>query len=64
MNIYLNISQTQLSVARHYGGCTINGDHYVYIPEHDALILGKLLGKYNKHKGTFEEFVKSVNEAS
>jgi hypothetical protein len=33
-----NVSRTQLSVARHYGGCLYNGREYVYIPTTDELI--------------------------
>lgn len=32
------VSDTQFSVARHYGGCTYNGQHYVYLPLTDELI--------------------------
>lgn len=34
---YYHVSQTQLSVARHYGGCTVNGVEYVYDPTTDTL---------------------------
>ena len=34
---YMDVSRTQLSIARHYGGCTVQGRHYVYFPEHDEL---------------------------
>ena len=34
---YADVSRTQLSIARHYGGCTVQGRHYVYFPEHDEL---------------------------
>lgn len=33
-----NVSMTQFSVARHYGGATFNGDNYIYFPEVDELI--------------------------
>lgn len=33
-----NVSQTQLSIARHYGGCSYNGHHYVYDPTDDTLM--------------------------
>jgi len=33
-----NVSQTQLSVARHYGGCRVNNAYYDYNAEHDLLI--------------------------
>lgn len=31
------ISQTQLSIARHYGGCIFNGKNYIYDPTDDSL---------------------------
>ena len=31
------ISQTQLSIARYYGGCKYNGENYVYNPADDTL---------------------------
>lgn len=31
------ISQTQLSIARYYGGCIFQGKEYVYNPEDDTL---------------------------
>lgn len=34
---YVDVSRTQLSIARHYGGITVQGRHYVYFPEHDEL---------------------------
>jgi hypothetical protein len=37
------VSQTQLSVARHYGGCTYNGQVYVYQPLTDELIRNDVL---------------------
>lgn len=33
-----NVSQTQLSVARFYGGCKFNGSDYHYDDESDTLI--------------------------
>lgn len=33
-----NVSATQFSIARHYGGCKINGAYYVYDPRSDTLI--------------------------
>lgn len=32
------VSHTQLSIARHYGGCTFQGKHYSYTPPTDELI--------------------------
>lgn len=33
-----NVSQSQFSVARHYGGCTFQGKSYHYDAERDALV--------------------------
>ncbi len=40
----MRIENTQLSIARHYGGCTYNGAHYVYL---EPVVPGELnrLGK-------------------
>lgn len=35
---YFGISHTQLSIARHYGGMTVNGTDYVYLPDTDELL--------------------------
>jgi hypothetical protein len=35
---YRNVSQTQLSIARHYGGCKVQGQYFVYNPVDDSLI--------------------------
>lgn len=35
---YANVSNTQLSVARHFGGCKVQGKHFVYNPTDDSLI--------------------------
>jgi hypothetical protein len=35
---YRDVSNTQLSIARHYGGCTVNGASYYYYPDTDELI--------------------------
>jgi len=34
-----NISHSQLSIVRHYGGCIINGKEYVYNQVSDELVL-------------------------
>lgn len=39
---YNNVSQTQLSIARYYGGIKINGNHYTYMPT-DELIRDDVL---------------------
>ena len=35
---YANVSMTLLSIARHYGGATVQGKHFVYNPDDDSLI--------------------------
>ncbi len=34
---YMDVSHTQLSLARYSGGITVHGRHYIYFPEHDEL---------------------------
>lgn len=36
--LYRHVSQTQMSIARYYGGMTINGEMYTYFPETDELV--------------------------
>lgn len=38
-----NVTYTQLSIARHYGGTNVNGVHYTYIPESDELVRDDVL---------------------
>ena len=33
-----NVSYSQMSIARHYGGLTVNGRSYLYLPLTDELI--------------------------
>lgn len=40
---YANVSMTQLSIARHYGGCTVQGKHFIYNPTDDSLIRGDVI---------------------
>lgn len=35
---YYNVSQSQMSIARHFGGMKVNGKRYIYDPTTDALI--------------------------
>jgi hypothetical protein len=37
---YADVCNTQLSVARFYGGCTVNGQHFYYLPDTDELLRG------------------------
>ena len=38
-----SVSMTQLSIARHYGGCKFQGDSYTYLPHTDELIRDDVL---------------------
>lgn len=49
--IIQGVKHTQLSVARHYGGCTFHGHGYTYFSTTDELIrvdVAKWLAKYRK----------------
>lgn len=51
--IIQGVSQSLYSVARHYGGATIQKRHYLYIPPTDELIredVLKLVQKWRKEK--------------
>ena len=45
-----NVSMTQFSIARHSMGCTLNGDHYIYVPKTDELIRADVLKWKKKHE--------------
>ena len=47
-----NVSMTQLSIARHYGGCKYQGDSYTYLPHTDELIRDDVLKWQRKQKRT------------
>ena len=40
-----HVSKTQLSTARHFGGCKINGAAYVYDAEKDELVRSDIVKK-------------------
>lgn len=44
------VSQSQLSIARHYGGCKFRGRHYLYIPETDELLRDDVAKWLTKHR--------------
>lgn len=44
-----NVSMTQLSIARHYGGITFQGEEYTYIPTTDELIRNDVMKWQRKH---------------
>ena len=45
-----NVSMTQLSIARHYGGIKFNGDHYTYFADTDELVRDDVLKWQRKQK--------------
>ena len=45
-----NVSQTQLSIARHYGGIDVQGRRYVYNPQADELVRADILKRAEKWK--------------
>ena len=45
-----NVSMTQLSIARHYGGIKYNGESYTYLPHTDELIRNDVL-KWKQKQG-------------
>ena len=50
VEIYYNISHTQLSIARHYGGLKVNGSMYEYDSEQDRLIRSDIAKRDEKFK--------------
>ncbi len=45
----MNVSQGQLSIARHYGWIKYNGEDYIYLPDTDELIRNDVL-KWQQEK--------------
>lgn len=45
-----HVSQTQLSIARYYGGCTFQGYGYTYNPTEDTLTRNDVLKGEKKPK--------------
>lgn len=35
---FYHVSKTQLSIARYYGGCRVQGEHYIYDAAKDELV--------------------------
>ena len=59
---YYNISHSQLSIARMYGGCKINGKMYIYNPVEDSLTLESLVKKKPKTKKELKEIKKKYKQ--
>lgn len=52
---FYHVSKTQLSTARHYGGCKINGATYVYDVDNDELVRFDIVKKDMQLKKQLEE---------
>jgi hypothetical protein len=48
MKVIENVSKSQLSIARYYGGVNLNGIEYIYEAKTDRLIRKDYLKEYNK----------------
>jgi hypothetical protein len=48
MKVIENVSNSQLSIARYYGGVNLNGIEYIYEAKTDRLIRNDYLKEYNK----------------
>ena len=63
--LYQRVSQTQLSIARHYGGIAVNDESYVYCPPTDELIRGdvlKALGKLRKSRDALDKLAADAQQ--
>ena len=58
------VSQSQFSVARHYGGITFNGAHYTYIPHEDKLVRDDILKARAKAAKDAKKAEKKARDAS
>jgi len=45
-----SVRNTQMSIARHYGGIEFRGKYYIYLPDTDELIRDDVLGWLNKNR--------------
>lgn len=60
---YLNVSQTQLSIARYYGGAKVFGHNYTYDPTNDSLIRDDVLRREQKAKRDAEKAARQAAKA-
>lgn len=58
--IIAGVSTSQLSVARHYGGCRFQGLQYFYMRDHDELIRADVL----KWLGAFRRRAERLEKAA
>lgn len=60
--LYRNVSQTQLSIARHSGAAIVNGKRYVYT-EADELIREDVLKWLKKHRKAAAQAARGVAQS-
>lgn len=59
--VITDVSRTQFSVAKHYGGAIFNGDRYTYIPITDELIRDDVLKWKSKQERALKSKPQSPN---
>lgn len=62
--IIYNVSQTQLSIARYYGGIKYNGHMYIYNPKDDTLIKSLPQKKKAKNERTSTNQLSRTNRSA
>lgn len=58
------VKHTQLSVARHYGGCSFRGQGYTYLPLTDELIRNDVVKWLAKHRKKAKPLPSAGQEAT
>lgn len=58
--VIMNVSNTQFSIARHYGGITYQGAGYAHLPDHDELIRRDVLEMVQRYR---KEIAKTKRDA-
>jgi hypothetical protein len=58
-----DVSRTQLSVARHYGGCLYRGKEYVYLPTTDELVRDDVVRWIATRRKEEQQAVKQQDDA-
>jgi hypothetical protein len=48
--VFRNVSMSQLSIARHYGGIRYNGELYTYFPQTDELVRDDVLQWWSSYE--------------
>lgn len=61
--IIQNVSETQLSIARYFGGCRYDGVYYTSIPVADEIVRNDVLKWIIKYRKDKEAKEKKINQA-